>query len=318
MSRRTIAAAVVAVVVAMPWIFGGEHETLGDGARRRLPGRFASLKDGHTCYELQGTTPAETVVFVHGLSSPSWIWGELPGALRKAGYQTLTYDLYGRGWSDRPWVTYDLDLFVRQLEQLLRKAGIRDGSVHLVGLSMGGVIASEFVLRNPGAVATLTLVDPAGFDVPDPPGAWILRIPLVGDWLMQVAGNRLLLKGLEASVYDKSLVAGMEQRYLPQLEFAGYKRAMLSTLRHMPLADFRDRYAELAKSGVPIELFWGTKDEVTPPSCLDVAIGILPDAAVHRIEDAGHLPHFEKPGEVAPRVLEFLRAKPATVREGSR
>jgi pimeloyl-ACP methyl ester carboxylesterase len=299
----------------MPWVFGGERETLGDSARRRLPGRFANLKDGQTNFERQGKTPAELVVFVHGLSSPSWVWGELPRIVRDAGYATLTYDLYGRGWSDRPWVTYDLDLFVGQLEMLLRKTGIRDGSVHLVGLSMGGVISTEFALRHPGLVATLTLVDPAGFSVPDPPGSWILRIPLVGDWIMQVFGNRLLLEGLERSVHDKSLVPELERRYRPQLEFAGYKRAMLSTLRNMPLSDFRERYAELGTSGIPVELFWGSRDEVTPPSCLDVAIGLLPKATVHRIEDAGHLAHYEKPDEVAPRVVEFLRATPATVRD---
>jgi pimeloyl-ACP methyl ester carboxylesterase len=315
MSRRTILLLVVAVIVAMPWIFGGEHETLGDSARRRLPGRFANLKDGQTNFEMQGKAPAELVVFVHGLSSPSWIWGDLPRVVRDAGYATLTYDLYGRGWSDRPWVTYDLDLFVRQLETLLRKSGIRDGSVHVVGLSMGGLISTEFALRNPGAVASLTLLDPAGFAVPDPPGSWILRIPAVGDWIMQVFGNRLLLEGLERSVHDKTLLAGLERRYLPQLEFAGYKRAMLSTLRNMPLSDFRERYAELAKSGIPVELFWGMKDEVTPPEGLDVAIGLLPEAAVHRIEDAGHLAHYEKPAEVAPRIVEFLRATRATVRD---
>jgi pimeloyl-ACP methyl ester carboxylesterase len=315
MKARSVALAVAAAMVAMPWIFGGERQTLGDSARRGLPGRFAKLKDGHTCYELQGKTPAELVVFVHGISSPSWVWGKLPSALRDAGYATLTYDLYGRGWSDRPWVTYDVDLFVRQLEQLLRKTRVRDGTVHLVGLSMGGIVASELTLRNPGLVATLSLIDPAGFLVPEPPGAWLLRIPLLGDWTMQVFGNRLLLGGLARSVHDKSLVAALEQRYRPQLEFAGYKRAMLSTLRHMPLADFRERYAGLASSGVPIELFWGTKDEVTPPACLDVATGVLPKATVHRIEDAGHLPHFEKPDEVVPPLVEFLRATPATVRQ---
>ena len=315
MSRRRVFFAIVAVLVAMPWIFGGEHETLGDSARGRLPGRFANLKPGHTCYELQGKSPAELVVFVHGISSPSWVWGELPKRLRDAGYATLTYDLYGRGGSDRPWVTYDLDLFVGQLEKLLRKNDVHEGTVHLVGLSMGGIVASEFALRNPAQVASLTLVDPAGFLVPEPPGSGILRVPLAGDWLMQVAGNRMLLQGLARSVHDKSLVPELERRYVPQLEFAGYKRAMLSTLRHMPLTDFRDRYAELAKSEVPIELFWGLKDEVTPLACLDVATGLLPRAKVHRIEDAGHLPHYEKPDEVAPRLVDFLRATPATTRE---
>jgi pimeloyl-ACP methyl ester carboxylesterase len=305
MKLRNVLVAAVLAIVAMPWIVGGEDRRLGDTTRRRLPGQFTKLKDGYTNFELQGPGDAPTVVFVHGISSPSYIWGEVPSLLRKAGYRTLVYDLYGRGWSERPWATYDLELFVRQLELLLRKLDI-DESVHVVALSMGGIVASELTMRNPGQVRSLTLIDPAGFAVDEPPGAGILRVPLVGDWIMQVFGTQRLIEANRTLVHDKSLVPDLVQSYERQLVYAGYKRAMLSTLRNMPLADFRNRYAELDASAVPIQVFWGNQDEITPIRGADIAAKLLPRARVHRIEGAGHIPHYEKTAEVAPLLIRFL------------
>lgn len=310
MKKRHLAAATITLLAALPWMFGGEGSPLGQIARRGLPGTFVKLKDGHTCVEIQGTSPAEVVVFVHGLTTPSPVWGDLPKRVRAEGYLTVVYDLYGRGWSDRPWVDYDLDLFDHQLEALLRKSGL-EGRVHLVGLSMGGIIASEFTLRRPSRVASLTLLAPAGFEVATPPGAGLLTAPLVGDYLMQVLGNRVLISGIARSVHDKSLAPKLEARFRPQLEYAGYKRALLSTLRHMPLSDFTTRYAELGRVGVPVQVIWGRQDEVTPIAGAAKAATLLPAAAVREIEGAGHLVHYEKPDEVAAAVLGFLEGREA-------
>jgi len=313
-SGRAIALAVLAVLVVPPWLGGGEREQLGEQARRRLPGIFAKLKQGQTNYSLQGTAPAEAIVFVHGLSSPSFVWGRLPATLRESGYLTLVYDLYGRGLSDRPWVDYDLELFDEQLTGLMRKVGLHRG-VHLVGLSMGGIIAGEFALRHPELVTSLTLIDPAGFDVEMPRGTGLLTTPLVGDWIVETFGDRILMAGNARSVHDKTRVGDLVRRFQPQLAFAGYKRAWLSTLRHMPLSDFTGRYAELGRTTIPIEVFWGVEDEVTPVAGARLAAHLLPKAAVHEIADAGHLAHYEKPDEVSQQMLRFLGAVAAPLQD---
>jgi len=311
---RPVAAVLLTLLVALPWVCGGERRTLDEQQRRLLPAGFVNLENGRTRFDLRGATPAEAIVFVHGLSSPSSVWGELPKAFRDSGYLTLTYDLYGRGWSDRPWGRYDLDLFDHQLAALLPKLGLTR-RVHLVGLSMGGIIASEFTLRRPTRVASLSLLAPAGFEVAEPPGTALLTAPLVGDYLMQVLGNRVLISGIARSVHDKSLAPKLETRFRPQLEYAGYKRALLSTLRHMPLSDFTARYAELGKAGLPVQVIWGRQDEVTPIAGIAKAATLLPAAEIREIDGAGHLVHFEKPDEVFSAVLGFLRGHEAPRQE---
>jgi pimeloyl-ACP methyl ester carboxylesterase len=314
MKRSWKLAALVVIVAALPLVCGGEHKTLSKTSRRRLPGSFASLKDGTTCYDLQGSPPAEAVVFVHGMNTASYAWGRVPALVRSAGYLTLVYDLYGRGFSDRPWTRYDLDLFDRQLGALLKRTRLRAG-VHLVGSSMGAIVATEFALRHPEMVASLTLVGPAGFsDAPAHP-PFALTTPIVGDWLMQVIGSRMLESASASVVYDKRLAPELERRIDAQLEYAGYKRAILSTMRHVPVADFRDQYAKLGGQDLPVNLIWGAKDAVAPFSESETATRLIAKAELHRVEDAGHLAAYEKPEEVAEAMLDFIRKTRASLQE---
>lgn len=314
MTKARLAAGALLALAALPWLLRVEPRTLGDEARRRMPCAYANMKDGRTCFDLDGKAPAEAVVFVHGFNSPSYVWGKLPSMLRDAGYLTLTYDLYGRGGSDRPWADYDLDLYERQLETLLRKVGLHR-PVHLVGLSMGGIIASEFALRHPEQVASLTLIDPAGFQQEMPPLTGLLTAPLVGDWLMQVFGGRLALAVHADLVHDKRRVGDLLRQFEPQFEFTGSRRALLSTLRRMPLADFTDRYAELGRTALPIELVWGRDDEVTPFAASALAMHLLPKARLDPIDDAGHLAHYEQPDLVFDKLLPFLRSVDAPLQD---
>lgn len=82
MTKRRVVLGVVALLAALPWLLRVEPRTLGDEARRRMPCSFANLKDGRTCFDLDGKLPAEAVVFVHGFNSPSYVWGKLPSMLR--------------------------------------------------------------------------------------------------------------------------------------------------------------------------------------------------------------------------------------------
>ncbi|HYC01250.1 MAG TPA: alpha/beta hydrolase [Candidatus Limnocylindrales bacterium] len=313
--RPYLIAAALVYLVGTPFALDGERLDLDDRVRQGVPGRFVKLSAGHTRYDLLGPQPSQVVVLVHGFTSPSYVWGEIPGRLRDAGYRTLVYDLYGRGFSDRPDVDYDLDLYDRQLEELLAKLELSE-RVHLVGLSMGGVIASEFALRHGDRVASLTLIDPAGFGVDVPVQARLLALPLVGEYVLRAFGDGVLMSGNERGVHDQSLVPDLQARFAPQLAYRGYKRAILSSMRHMPLSDFRERYRELGHGALPVQIFWGRQDRVTPFEGAEVAATLLPKAHVHPVEEAGHLPHYEKPDAVAPRLLAFLAANPAPAQQG--
>ena len=124
-------------------------------------GSFVQLTDGVTHYELSNITKDHTVVLVHGFSVPYFIFDPTFHFLTRCGFRVLRYDLFGRGFSDRPDVNYNIDLFVEQLAELLDALRLTR-PVTLIGLSMGGPISTTFTARYPERVNKLVLIDPAG------------------------------------------------------------------------------------------------------------------------------------------------------------
>ena len=118
-------------------------------------------------YEITGETEAdETVVFVSGLGYGRWFWDwQLPAV--DDAYSVILYDLRGVGDSDTPDGPYTIDEMASDLEAVLADAGV--DSVHVVGISMGGMIAQEYVLTYDRAESLVLMsTDPGGDDRVDP------------------------------------------------------------------------------------------------------------------------------------------------------
>src|SRR3972149_4507577 len=145
----------------MPFPYLNETRELNDLTRKEADsGAFISLSDGVTHYEISGPLHGQVVVLVHGFSVPYYIYDPTFEFLTQAGLRVLRYDLFGRGWSDRPRAKYNVHFFVKQLMDLLD--AVQFGQVNLVGLSMGGPITTAFIDQYPGRVNKHILIDPAG------------------------------------------------------------------------------------------------------------------------------------------------------------
>ena len=147
--------------------------------------RFVELSDGKTHYQIAGPNTGRTVVLIHGIAVPCGIWDTTTNDLVTAGFKVLRYDLYGRGRSDRPKVRYDHLLFDRQLSELLAKLEI-DTPVDLVGLSLGALISLVFTDRHPEKVRKICLIDPVGFGLILPFEAKLVRLPILGEFIMRM------------------------------------------------------------------------------------------------------------------------------------
>ena len=90
------------------------------------------------------------------------------------------------------------------------------------------------------------------------------------------------------------------------MQFKGFKRAVLSTIRNNMLGSFMSVYRELGKIDRDILLFWGRNDNTVPFEHSRDLRPALPNAEFHVIENCGHIPHYEKPEEVNPILLDFL------------
>lgn len=105
-------------------------------------------------YELEGDGP-ETVVLINGLADTLETWVYQHDALLSAGYRVLRFDNRGIGQSDTPDGPYTTALMAQDAKALVDELTITD--FHLVGVSMGGMIAQEYALANSGDLRSLTL-----------------------------------------------------------------------------------------------------------------------------------------------------------------
>jgi pimeloyl-ACP methyl ester carboxylesterase len=282
-----------------------EIKELDETARRQADGSFISLADGITHYDLGGPENGKPVILVHGFSTPYFIFDNTFEFLVNSGFCVLRYDLFGRGYSDRPRVDYNIHLFVRQLKDLLDALGIKQ--INLVGLSMGGPITASFVNEYPEYVSRHVLIDPAGAKQVSLP--WMLKalkLPIFGELAFGLFGSVSMIKSIAADLFDPKAVDHFQTQYKIQMQYKGFKRAILSTMRNGMLDSFYETYTRVGALQKPTLLFWGTNDTTVPFEYSKVILKAMPHAEFHPIENCGHIPHYEKPEIVNPILLEFL------------
>jgi len=105
-------------------------------------------------YEIIGH--GEPVVFIHGLGSSARDWENQIGFFSKI-YQVILFDVRGHGKSDKPPGPYSIPLFSRDLIALLEALQI--GPLHVVGISMGGMIGLQLAVDAPELVKSLVVVN---------------------------------------------------------------------------------------------------------------------------------------------------------------
>ncbi len=299
---------VIISIAIYPFLVNLLRERRLNGTRRaRLnAGQFRALSDGVTHFEWAGPAEGPVLVLVHGFSSPFFIWDHNFRALAEAGFRVLRYDLYGRGYSDRPWKRYTAALFDRQLIELLDVEGVT-GPVNLVGLSMGGGIALNFAVEHPERVSRIALIAPVSFNEPVR-FARVLRLPGVGDWLIAALGRRVFLKSIPVMLgNDPEAIQAFRREYARQFQYGGCVRALLSTLRHGPIARLDAVYERASRLKLHGLLLWGTADRVLPFSLHERVLERLPHFTFHAIQDGGHCLNYQRPAEVNAALLDFLR-----------
>lgn len=283
----------------------GETMILDDTARRSAGGSFLQLTHGYTHYQTTDTVHSRPIVLVHGFSAPFQIWEPTFRALADAGMYAIRYDLYGRGFSDRPPVAYDLSLFLVQLRQLLETLG--HAQADLVGLSMGGPIAAAFSVSFPERVRRLVLIDPSGAGSVARSYLYkIAALPGISDLLFSIAETEFMWISLAPRFFGENLVHEVRECYQTQMQYQGYKRAICSTVSHNMLGNFITTYTQVGKIGKPVLLIWGENDRTVPFRQSKTLRRLLPHAEFLAVPQCGHAPHYERPDIVQPRLIDFL------------
>ena len=314
MRKHRIRKVLLGILLALVLLFAGlylilnvEKLDLTNTERDNAAGDFVELSAGMVHYQLEGPEDSPLVVLVHGFSVPAYIWDPTFIALTETGHQVLRFDLYGRGYSDRPDVEYDIGLFSTQLEELISALEV-DEPVHLIGLSMGGPIVARYANSHPDLVRSITLIAPEVVHV-----TWKdifpMNLPGVGEYVMAVYLEPIYLPKWQGSDFSQpERFPDWEERYRVQFQYHGIGRALLSTIRNLVDLNAELEYQKLNESELPVLLIWGKDDQTITWENMQVLQGLLPDMQVQILEKGGHIVHYEFPEIVNHILLEYLNS----------
>ncbi len=293
-------------VVAAPFILERRRKPMDGIARNEAPGDFSELGDGTTHIRQIGPVRGPVVVCVHGLTTSEYVWGDIGLDLIDAGFRVVTYDLYGRGYSDRPRGAQDEAFFVRQLTEVLEAKGHTE-SVILMGYSMGAAISVAFAAAHPDKVDKLILVAPAGLsDATSGLDRFARDVPLLGDWITLVFGSALRKWRYARSTETDPKRVAFAQKQLAESDYRGFLPAVLSSARHMLRKDQRPLHRSLENARVPTLAIWGEEDSVIPISALGEMTKANRSVTHHTVPGADHGLPYTHPDAVAKEVRAFL------------
>jgi pimeloyl-ACP methyl ester carboxylesterase len=296
-----VAIALALVLIAVPLARNLERGPLDASARRQAPGQFVTLSHGIVHVRIAGPEQGRPVVLVHGFSVPSYVFDKTSDDLAASGFRVIRFDLYGRGWSDRPDVDYDRELFANQVVELMDTLQIARADV--LGLSMGGAIVGRFAAGHPERVRSVVLVAP----LTRPHDIGVMAWPGVGEWLTRAWFLPSLASSQLADFPHPERMAGWTERFQPQMRYDGFGRAILSTMRHLAVDSSVPDFEKVGKSGLPVLLVWGELDATVPyAEHLDVQRAI-PQAQFVSLPGLGHLTVVEDAATTDQRIAAFLR-----------
>ena len=293
----------LAALAALPGLRELARKPMTRRARTDAPGQFAELPGGLTHYDWIGPAVGPVVVCIHGLTTPSFVWTGLAALLARQGYRVLIYDLYGRGYSDRPRGPQGAAFFTRQLRDLMDREGLHE-DVALIGYSMGGAIATAFAAEEDHRLRRLILLAPAGMghDL-GAMAAFCTEWPLIGDWLFHMGYPGRFRRGIAAESGTPGSVKAIHALQRAELDRRGFVRSVLASLRGILRRPMHNAHYEIARRSLPVTAIWGREDTVIPLR----AMGQLTqwNRAVHHVvlEDAGHGVPYTHTDAVARAIL---------------
>jgi 3-oxoadipate enol-lactonase len=254
-------------------------------------------------WERQGNGPP--LLLIHGLGYARWGWEPvLPGLAER--FEVVLFDNRGIGESDAPPGPYTVAEMAGDAVQVLDEAGVE--RAHVVGTSLGGMVAQELALAHPGRVDRLVLActTPGGPKAHPMPQVTVALMAEAATLAPEVALRRFVENALSPSTLaDRPEI--VERIMVHRLATAQDPAAWAAQAAAGATFDAYDRLGSLT---APTLVQTGTEDAVVDPRNSDLLRRLLPNGHDARFPPFGHLFFWEDPDGFVDSVTGFLEAAP--------
>ena len=229
------------------------------------------------------------VLFLHGLGADGSSWSPQLAPLMDAGFRPLAPDMPGNGESRYDGSGWSFKRVAADLADLLRE--LDTGPVAVVGLSMGGLVAQQFVLDHPGLVRKLALVSTVAAQ------SLLIRFLIISFMGLPFQPNYAAQR-----TFPKPEQESMRQTFLKQAVRTD-PRAYRAAILNLGMFNAMNRLREIR---VPTLVMTGDQDNLSEPARQKILARHIPGAKQVIFSDTGHAINVEKPDEFNRALLEFL------------
>jgi len=243
------------------------------------------------------------VVLLAGFGGDHLSWGLQFPAFR-ARHRTVAIDNRGCGRSSAPDVPYTTRLMAADTIGVLDHLGIE--AAHLVGVSLGGMIAQEIALAHPARVLSLQLHSTAGHADP------YLSV-LLETWRLARAqlGRGMVQQSMALWLFGRRSFAeraGLIEMLMRQATVHPYAPSDVGFARQGEAVVTHDALDRLGAITCPTLITAGEEDVLVPPRFAHELAERIPHADLRLVPEAGHMWCWEKPEEFNALALDFLAA----------
>jgi pimeloyl-ACP methyl ester carboxylesterase len=264
-----------------------------------------------------------TVLLLHGKNFSGSYFGETAAALRDAGYRVIMPDQIGFGKSSKPeHYHFTFHQLARNTRDLLDSLGIE--RVHVLGHSMGGMVATRFALMFPDSTASLTLMNPLGLE--DWKALGVPYTTVDQNYKQELAKTPEKIRAYQLKSYYDDKWRPAYNRWVDELATFNaspeYPRVAWIQALTSDMVFTQPVVHEFSRVRVPTLLIIGQRDrtaigrDAAPvevreklgnyPALGKAAHAAITGSQLVEIEGVGHLPHIEAFDRFFPALREFL------------
>ncbi|MFX1356119.1 MAG: alpha/beta fold hydrolase [Promethearchaeota archaeon] len=249
-------------------------------------------------YQVKGE--GEPIILIHGGSASVMHWLYQVPELSKH-YKVIAYDIRGHGKTDKPKQDYSIEIFSEDLSELLNELQV--DKAHIIGHSLGGMIAQQFALNFPHRIsslvlaATLCTISKRFETLLD---NWILIAEELG---MEAIFSQFVLWSTNDTIYARNtdFIEILKAQYLKDNDQV---HAFVSVLKAVKKFDVINQLQKIKK---PTLVLAGEFDILTPPEYSEVIHNKIVDSEFLVLDGAAHTLNFIEDGKPFNKVvLEFL------------